>query len=193
MTVVYTLVQVVVVGTLDFSEGTERPLATAARVFLGPQGAALIAAGALLSVYGYLSGQFVSAPRLPFALAAQADFPVGLASVHPRFRTPYVSIVVYAVLVLGLSVAASFRWNAALSAVARLFTYGVVCGSLLVLRQRQPQAPAFRLAGGKFFAVLGIAFCCVLVSRMGKAEMVVLVATVALASANWLWARRRTA
>ncbi|HZM14448.1 MAG TPA: APC family permease [Candidatus Krumholzibacteria bacterium] len=193
VTVVYTLVQVVVVGTLDFSAGTERPLATAARGFLGPEGAALIAAGALLSVYGYLSGQFVSAPRLTFALAEQGDFPVGLASIHSRFRTPHVSIVAYAVLVFGLAVAASFRWNAALSALARLLTYGLVCGSLLVLRRRQPHAHAFRLAGGTFFAVLGIAFCCVLVSRMGKVEMVVLLATATLASATWFWARRRTA
>src|SRR5262245_28123660 len=122
VTAVYTLVQVVVVGTLEAPAGTDRPLATSARLFLGPPGAALIAAGALVSVYGYLSGQFVSAPRLTYALAEGADFPAVLASVHPRFRTPHVSIVAHAVLVLALAAAASFRWNAVLSAVARLIT-----------------------------------------------------------------------
>jgi amino acid transporter len=191
VTAVYTLVQVVVVGTLDAPGGTDRPLATSARMFLGPAGAALITTGALVSVYGYLSGQFVSAPRLTFALAEQADFPAVLASVHRRFRTPHVSIVAHGVLVLALAVAASFRWNAALSAVARLFTYGAVCGSLLVLRRRHPQADAFRLAGGRLFALLGIAFCCVVVSRMGKGEMVILLVTTTLASVNWLSVRRR--
>jgi len=190
VTAVYTLVQVVVVDTLDAPAGIDRPLATSARLFLGPAGAGLIAAGALVSVYGYLSGQFVSAPRLTFALAERADFPAVLASVHPRFRTPHVAIVAHAVLVLALAVAASFRWNAALSAVARLLTYGVVCGSLLVLRLRHPQAEAFRLAGGRLFAVLGIAFCCLLVSRMGKGELVAVLATGTLACANWLLARR---
>jgi amino acid transporter len=191
VTAVYTLVQVVVVATPVLPGGTDRPLAAAARVFLGPAGAALIAAGALVSVYGYLSGQFVSAPRLTFALAEQADFPPVLASIHPRFRTPHVSIVAHVALVLVLAVAASFRWNAALSAVARLFTYGLVCGALLVLRRRQPEAEAFRLRGGWIFAMLGIAFCCLLVSRMGKVEMSIVVATAALAAVNWLWVRRR--
>ncbi len=191
VTAVYTLVQVVVVGTLDQSAGGDRPLASAARVFLGPGGAALMAAGALVSVYGYLSGQFVSAPRLTFALAEQADFPPAFASIHPRFRTPHVAIVAHAVLVLALTVAASFRWNAALSAVARLFTYGLVCGALLVLRQRQPEADAFRIRGGPVLAVLGIAFCCLLVSRMGRVEMGIVLGTAALATANWFWARRR--
>jgi basic amino acid/polyamine antiporter, APA family len=191
VTAVYILVQVVVVGTLEAPAGTDRPLATSARLFMGQGGAAFIAAGALVSVYGYLSGQFVSAPRLTFALAERADFPAVLASVHPRFRTPHVSIVAHALFVLALAVVASFRWNAALSAVARLLTYGVVCGSLLVLRWRHPQADAFRLAGGRFFAVLGIAFCLVLVTRMGKGELVVLLATGTLASANWLSVRRR--
>src|SRR2546430_13638961 len=57
-----------------------------------------------------------------------------------------------------------------LSAVARLFTYSLVCGALLVLRRKQPDAVAFRLPFGTAFAVLGIAFSLALVSRMGRSE-----------------------
>jgi amino acid transporter len=55
-------------------------------------------------LFGYLSGQFVSAPRLTFAFAEQRDFPAAFAAVHDRFRTPHISILVYAVLVWTLAI-----------------------------------------------------------------------------------------
>ena len=190
ITVVYTLIQVVVVGTLEDPGSTDRPLATAARVFLGPAGAAMISAGALISVYGYLSGQFTIAPRLTYAFAEQRDFPALFGAVHSRYRTPHVSISVYTALVLALAIAGSFQWNAVLSAVARLFTYGVVCAGLLVLRKRNPSADAFRLPAAWLFVLLGIAFCVVLVTGMGKWELVIVAVTALVAAVNWLWARR---
>ena len=54
--------------------------------------------GALLSVYGYQTSMMLNTPRLTFALAEQGDFPRIFAAVHPRFRTPYVSIVVFALV-----------------------------------------------------------------------------------------------
>jgi amino acid transporter len=191
-TVIYTLIQVVVIGVLRNPAATDRPLAAAAREFLGPLGAALIAAGALISVYGYLSAAMLSAPRLTFALAERGDFPTFFAAVHRKFRTPHISIVIFALLVWALAVAGTFRWNVLLSVVARLFTYGLVCAALPVLRKRQPHAQAFRLPAGAFFAVLGVAFSAVLVTRMHRGELLIVTATVGVALINWLWARHRT-
>ena len=190
-TLVYTLVQIVVQGVLpDAAAASDRPLADAARQFLGPAGAALISAGALISVYGYLSGQMLSAPRLVFALAEQKDFPGVLSRLHARFRTPHVAIAFYAVLVWVLAIRGSFLWNAIISAAARLFTYGLVCAALLVLRRKQPDAAAYRLPAGAVFALLGVALALVLVSGMSRSELAVIAGTMAIAFANWLWARR---
>lgn len=189
--VVYTLVQVVVMGVLTDATQTDRPLAAAAREFLGGGGAALIAFGALISVYGHLSAQILSTPRLTFALAEQKDFPTFFASVHRRFRTPHISVVISAGLILALAIAGSFRWNATLSAVARLFTYATICASLPVFRKRRPEEPAFRLPAGRVFSVLGVAFSLTLISRMDKAALLIVTATLAIALANWLWVRSR--
>jgi len=51
----YALLQLIVVGVLADAAHSARPLADAARVVMGPAGAALISAGALISVYGYIS------------------------------------------------------------------------------------------------------------------------------------------
>jgi APA family basic amino acid/polyamine antiporter len=191
VTVVYTSVQVVVSGILSDASRTDRPLAAAAHVFLGPAGAEFIALGALVSVYGLLSSMTLYTPRLTFALAEQGDFPAPFAAVHPRFRTPFVSILVYAVLVWGLALAGSFAWNVTLSAVARLFTYGATCAALLAFRKRPPEEGAFRLPAGGAFATLGILFCLVLITRLGRAEFWIVLATGVVALANWAWARRR--
>src|ERR1019366_515794 len=123
VTVIYTSVQVVVVGVLPNAGSSDRPLADAAQVFMGSRGSVFLALGALLSIYGLMSSMMLNTPRLTFALAERGDFPHFMAAVHPRFRTPYVSIIVFAVLVFLLAAASTFRWNVVLSAVASLFIY----------------------------------------------------------------------
>jgi APA family basic amino acid/polyamine antiporter len=190
-TVIYALNQVVAQGVLPVGALSQRPLADAARIMLGNGGAALIALGALVSVYGYISSQTLNAPRLSFALAEGGDFPAFFARVHPVFRTPWVSIIIYAILVWALAGAADFRWNATLSAVGRLFTYAAVCCALPALRRWQPDRPAFRFRLSPLFTVVGLAFCVVMISRMGKTEMQVIAITVLLALVNWWWAVKR--
>ncbi len=185
----YMLIHLVVMTLVPVSHMSARPLADAAGVMFGAPGAAFIAAAAMLSTYGYLSGQMVSAPRMTYAMAEQRDFPSPFAAVHPVFRTPHVSILVYTALALALAIYGSFFWNAILSAVARLFTYAIVCGAVMVLRRSNPQADAFRLPAGWLFAFLGIAFCAALVLRMELQHLYVLLAVTALALINFLWAR----
>jgi len=186
----YTLIHLVVMALVPTAQMSARPLADAAGAMFGPVGASLMAAAAMLSTYGYLSGQMLSAPRMPYAMAEQRDFPAQLAAIHPRFRTPYVSIVVYTVLALALAIYGNFFWNAILSAVARLFVYGPVAAGVIALRQRAPNADAYRLPAGWLFSVLGMAFCAVLVLRMERHHLYVLLAITVVSLANWLWVKR---
>ena len=47
------------------------------------------------------------------------------------------------------------------------------------------------MPGGPVLAVLGLAFCVLLASRMGRAELVAVVAVAGLALLSWLAARSR--
>ncbi|PYV06696.1 MAG: APC family permease [Acidobacteria bacterium] len=188
-TLVYTLAQVVVSGVLAAPERSDRPLAVAARQFLGPPGAALIAAGALVSVYGLLSSMALYTPRLTFALAERGDFPPLFAAIHSRYRTPHFSILIYSLLVWALAASGSFHWNVTLSAAARLFTYAATCAALVRLRRQKPAEAVFRLPAGDLLALLGIAFSFTLVSRMGRGDLAIIAVTIVIALVNWLWAR----
>jgi len=116
-TVIYVLIQWVVVGILPDAGHSDRPLAEVARVLMGYSGAALVAGGALVSVYGYLSANILAIPRMTFALAEHGDFPRQFAAIHPRFRTPYFSILTFTFLLWMLALFGSFAGNATLSAV----------------------------------------------------------------------------
>ncbi|HXC00758.1 MAG TPA: APC family permease [Terriglobales bacterium] len=189
-TVIYTLVQWVVVGVLGPGATTDRPLAEVARYTMGNRGAGLVAIGALVSVYGYLSAKLLGMPRVTFALAEGGDLPKVFAAVSRRFHTPWFSILFYSVAVWGLAIVGDFKWNVTLSVVARLFYYGVVCAALIALRRKQPLAAGFRLPGGQLLAVLGVGITLVLATQVDRSKSLILGATVILALLNWLWARR---
>jgi amino acid transporter len=90
-----------------------------------------------------------------------------------------------------LALLGSFSWNVTLSAVARLFYYGLGCAALPVLRRKQPAAALFRLPGGPFFAALGVAVCLVLITGVNLSGSLILLATIIFAFLNWLVVRKR--
>lgn len=184
-TVIYALIQVVVVGTLPNAAHSDRPLADVARLALGNFGAGLVAVGALVSFYGYLSAKILGMPRVTFALAEQGDFPRAFAAVHPRFKTPYVSLLVFSTLIWGFALVGEFKWNVTLSAIARLFYYAVGCAAVPVMRRKRPDGALFRLPGGMLFAIVGIAICVVLMSQVDFGQSLILIATIAIALLNW--------
>jgi amino acid transporter len=185
----YTLIQVVVTAALTDPAAHARPVADAAHVFLGPGGASLIALGALISMFGYLSSQFLSVPRLTFAFAERGDFPAAFAAVHEKFRTPHISILVYAALVWVLALYGSFAWNVVLSAVARLITYGIVCGALLRLRHTNDGNEAFRLPAGPLVAFSGLGFCVLMFLQMNVEHLAILLVVSVIAMLNWYLTR----
>ena len=188
--VIYTAVQFVTVATLPDAGGTGSPLYEAALRFLGPAGATAIAVAALVSAYGYLSANLLHAPRITYALAEQGDFPRFLGAVHPKFRTPYLSILVYGVLVFVFAALGTFQWNAVLSAVSRLAVYGAMAIAVPVLRNKRPGEGKFLLPASNLFAGLGILFSVILLTQMGRGEFLVVGTTCAIALLNWIVVRR---
>ena len=131
-------------------------------------------------------------PRTTFALAEGGDFPQPFAWVSRRFHTPWLSILIYAVTVWVLALVGNFAWNVTLSAVARLFYYGVVCAALIALRRSRPGASRFRVPGGPVLAVLGILMCLAMFRQVDLSQSRILAVTVGAAMINWVWVRWRT-
>src|SRR5262245_6761019 len=176
----YMLVQLVVVGVLPHAAGTRAPVAAAFEVLLGPSGVGLASLGAMVSIWGFATGSVLQSPRVLYSMAERGELPAVLARVHPRFRTPDVALLGYSSLSLRLALYGGFQWNAALSAIVRLVTYGATCAALLVFRRRRPeQAPGFRLPGAGLIAPAAVCFCLWLLSTRSFDQAWILLAIVA--------------
>jgi amino acid transporter len=184
-TMLFISLQYVVIHTLPDTAATTKPLVDAARRFSGPIGGSFVAIGSLISIYGYLSANMLHTPRVTFALAQHGDFPRMFAAIHPRFRTPSVSIVMFAALLLLFAIVGNFRWNATLSVVSRLFVYGSIAAALPALRRKHPSADALRLPGGWMFSLVALVFTAVLITQTDVAGITVVAVTFAIAFLNW--------
>jgi len=170
----YLMIQVVAIGTLPAAElaASSRPLADAARSFLGPAGGAIISAGALVSIGGNLLVIILVAPRLIYAMAERGEMPAWLGLVHPRTRSPNPAILVTSAVVLALTLSGTFVYAATISVIARLLAYTSTCLALPMLR-RKPDAPpaTFRAPAGWLLAGIALVVSGWLLSRVTLAQL----------------------
>ncbi|HEX6125599.1 MAG TPA: APC family permease [Pyrinomonadaceae bacterium] len=192
---VYILVQIVSIGTLPNLAASERPIADAAFGFMGPIGAAVIVAGALVSILGNLNVGLLGASRVPYAMAEEKDVPGIFAAIHSRFRTPYVSIAATSLIILLLTIQSSFLTAVAIATITRLLVYATTCISMVVFRLRKDMPPApFLVPFGTVAAVLSLALIAWLLTNVdfSREGSPILVAAVAglFVYAVW-WAIRK--
>lgn len=192
VTLLYVAIQVVCIGTLPGLADSARPLTDASSHFLGASGAYLISAAVLVSMAGNLTGQMLATPRILFAMAEQRQLPAMLAAVHSRFRTPYISILFTAGVILGLAHSGTFIQLAAISVMARLAMYAATCAALPVLRRRSDLlAPTFKLPAGFVVAVMAAALCVWMLSNSTGREALMTAITVGVGLILYLAHRMR--
>ena len=80
--VLYTLIQLVCVGTLPNLAASERPLADVALLLVGPVGAIVIAVVAVISCAGVFGASMTPGTRLLFSMGDDRQLPHPLAHVH---------------------------------------------------------------------------------------------------------------
>ena len=93
ITIFYLFIQLVCIGTLPELAESDKPLADAAAGFSGYWGGVFITIGAVISILGTLNVQILSGSRLPYALSLEDQLPAVFSKVHPKFATPWFSIL----------------------------------------------------------------------------------------------------
>jgi amino acid transporter len=145
----------------------------------------MVLAGAIVSMFGYVSGDMLSSPRALFALGRDGILPRAFTVVHPRFRTPQLAIAVYAVIVALLAISSSFTQLAILANVTALTLYLMCAGAAWELQRRDVRtggAAPFVLPGGPLVPVLAGAVIVWLLSHASGREFRVLALVLAAAS-----------
>jgi basic amino acid/polyamine antiporter, APA family len=186
----YTLFQLVVVQTAGTTSSGNAVVETVSKLF-GARFVPVLSIAVMLSTFGWLAGGFLSAPRFPLALVEHGDSPEYVGRLHPKFNTPYVGVVLYAIAVFILAVTGSFIWAIELTAGALTIFYSIGCLALFRLRKSQPSVCIFQAPAGPVFATLGVLLSAALLTQLELRQISLMSLTCLLACANWLWARGR--
>jgi len=171
---IYVLIQIVAQGTVPQLATASAPLASAAQRFLGVTGAAIVTAGAVLSTTATNGAVVLVGSRILYAMADGGQLPAPLARVHPRYRTPHVSLIVFALAAWTLAMYSNFAQLAAVSAIARLLFYLSTCLAVPVLRRKMADASRqFTVPGGVLIPITAAVICLWLLSGSTKAQATV--------------------
>ncbi|MEY2492752.1 MAG: hypothetical protein QOH24_1703 [Verrucomicrobiota bacterium] len=159
-TVLYVSIQFVAQGTLgaDLANNTISPLAEAAGHFLGNFGRMLLLAGATISAFGFVTSDILSSPRILFAFGRDGVLPAWFAHVHPRYRSPDVAIITYAVVAFAFSLSSTFEGLAIMSNIAVLLLYILCCAAAWELMRRNVRTDGepFTVPGARIFPIAAI-------------------------------------
>ena len=155
--ILYIAIQIVCVGTLPTLTTSTKPIADAGSLFLGRAGGAIITAGVLVSIIGNLNVLILAGSRLIYAMGERNEIPRLIAATHKRFRTPHIAILITTIIMMLLTLWSTFSKQVNLSVIARLFSYGVTCAALIMLRKKAGSPAAmFKAPAGIILAIVTI-------------------------------------
>ena len=173
--VIYMLLQIVIQGTLgnEMAAFKDAPLAAVAQKIIGPAGATILLLTAAVSCFGNVTIDILATPRLLFAGANDGLFPKFLGKVHPKFATPYLAVITYALLIFIFSISGGFKQLAILASAAILLVYLAVILATIKLRKQHQHASdkTFRAPGGLVTPLIGIAAIVWLLTCLSKWEI----------------------
>src|SRR5262249_42144367 len=121
--------------------------------------AGLIAVGALAGMTSVILITLLSQARIFLAMARDGLLPPSVfGAVHPKFRTPHISTMITGGILCLLTAVAPRHWLFEMVNIARVLAFMIVCGAVLLLRMRRPEAQRpFRCPFVYVVAPLGIA------------------------------------
>ena len=144
---IYLLANVAYLAVMPVEEIRHSRLVAAdvAQRLIGAPGVILVASTVMLSTFGTLNGSLLTAPRIFFAMADDGLFFRKVAAVHPRFKTPYVAILLTTGLGVVFVLTRTFEQLADTFVTAIVPFYALAVASIFVLRKRATYDPAFRV------------------------------------------------
>jgi len=195
----------VLVGTVDGQQlragpyGDMTPLSTAAGAFLGRFGVIALSAAAILAFVTTGNSGILTASRNPMAMSRDSFLPAIFGKVSRRFGTPYVSIIITGVFMMGMIAFLSISNLVKVASTMMLVLFLLVNLAVLIMRgsRLQNYRPLYRSPMFPWVQLLGVALYAamitVLAAKLGPVPIMTTGAFL-LAGAGWygVYVRPRT-
>ena len=144
--------------TVDELAASDAPIALLASKipFIGNYAGTIVAIMAIIVVIGSLSSCIMFQPRIEYAMAKDGLFFKSFAKVHPKYETPYFSIIVQCAVAIVLIFATSLSDLLGYFTLVALLKNFLTFGTIFVLRKKENYNPTYRLPLGPVMPLIAM-------------------------------------
>ena len=181
--IIYILIQLISQGVLGetLSKFDKNPLAEVANTVLGPVGFTIITFGAALSMIGSISSKILSIPRVVFAAAKNDVIPIKkLGTIHKKYATPYMAILLYVCLGFSFSIIGGFKELAIISSASTLLIYLGISFATIKLKASKLKntTDGFKVPGGYIIPIASAVVILWLLSKLSQEKIMMFIGVI---------------
>jgi APA family basic amino acid/polyamine antiporter len=160
-TVLYILTSAVLVGIVPYTELNDpAPIAKAVNQIGLPWFASLVKIGAIAGLSSVMLVLLYGQTRIFYTMARDGLIPPVFASVHPKFKTPWINTLIVGVLACGFAGFMGLDALANITNVGTLLAFAIVCITVIYLRYARPNMRrSFRTPLFPITPLLGAVMC----------------------------------
>ncbi len=130
------------------------------RKFMGNGGALAISVLIVLTTAGCTNSTILTSARIYYAMAKKGLFFKSAAYVHPKFKVPTKSLVIFAIWSCILVFSGTFDQLTDMLVFAQFIFYGLVVYGVFILRKKMPNAErSYKVIGYPVVPILFLLFC----------------------------------
>ena len=186
-TILYVLFSYVLSGVAtveDFrTQGREASVAYAIQTYMTGYGwlAKFVTIAILAGFSSVILVMLLGQSRVFYSMSRDGLVPKVFSDVHPRYRTPWKSNMLFFVLTAAFAAFIPGDIVGEMTSIGTLFAFMLVCAGVWILRVRRPDIPrAFRTPAVPVVASLGILVCGAMIFGLGWTNWLRLIAWLAL-------------
>jgi APA family basic amino acid/polyamine antiporter len=156
-TLIYILVGYVAVGLIGAPQlaNSNSPLVEAISITNNQHSIQIVSLGGLLATASVLLAAIFGVSRMTYSMARRGDLPKTLSKLHPKFCTPYISIIIIGLIMTGLVLFVDLTKVVAISTFASLFYYSIANYAAIKLGNE-------RKIKHKIISLLGLISCLIM-------------------------------
>ncbi len=168
-TILYVLFAHVLTGLVPYTKlGGSAPVAVA--VDATPFGwlGGLVKFGIIVGYTSVILVTMLGQTRVTYSMARDGLFPPAFAAIHPKFRTPWISTLLFMGFCIPLCAFFPMSVLGDMTSIGTLFAFVIICAAVLVLRRTNPDQPRpFRTPFVPLIPIMGIVVNLALMYSLG--------------------------
>lgn len=128
------------VGVISWQElgKSDAPIIEAIYSYSSPSVLFMINVASVASLFGTLLGLMLYSTRVLLSVSRDGYLPHILSAIHPRFSSPYVSVIVVGIISIGLCFFSGLERTVAAASGSAVGVYVLLALSVIFLRKREP-------------------------------------------------------